>query len=203
MFTGRSVILVMVALGVLLIAGYEFVRRAALPSGVSEVKDLGGAERFDKVYTFEGTRYHVRVGSGEGLSATGTISIATLADDGSNATSIIHPRTGPIREVHFLDVEVDGPPALAVILAHGCSGAHWLLISQRPMPFAASRNSARSQDVRSSMTDLHRRRQAARPTPLQPRPPAGRDPQGLTCHRVFALSTIFLGTPAAMGRLTP
>ena len=116
MFSGRSVILVMVALGAVLLAGYEFVRRSAMPHGVSEVKDLGDENTFDRIYTIDGTRYHVGVGKGERGKPVGTVSVAQLADDGTNASSIIRPRHGPIREAFFLEVEQSGPPSVVVII---------------------------------------------------------------------------------------
>lgn len=116
MFSGRSIILVMIALGALLLAGYEFVRRSAMPHGVSEVKDLGDATTFDRIYTVDGTRYHVGVGKGERGKPVGTVSVAVLADDGTNASSIIRPRHGPIRDAYFLEVELDAPPSVVVII---------------------------------------------------------------------------------------
>ena len=116
MFTGRAIILTMSCVGILLLAGYEVLRRGALPGEVTRVEDLGGPGTFDRLYTFGGSDYRVRLGEGEPIGGAGTYSVSRTGPEGGAAIEGRFARPGSLREVHFLDVDAEAPPSLVVIL---------------------------------------------------------------------------------------
>lgn len=133
MASGRLIIFVMAILGMVLLGGYELVRRSATPRQVEKIEDRGAESgEFDRVYHFLGERYRVREGEGEGDAQIGTVIVSNLAEDGTDSVSLIRTRVGRIDDAFLLELDNDAPPKVIVIFrsddaSAAAEGVHFTL----------------------------------------------------------------------------